>query len=315
MLGPTDGREFLGPLQIGISPRSRMKTRLGFSAKTLSTLRRSTFMPGQCRSALANRGRRCMGRPRLDPHAGQPAPRSMSRLRLRLHGNHLVVTIAPATIHSKLCPQSSVRVRRVMKFISKKSPPILGVDLRIVLYTCLHALFARRVGQNCARIDALESLGTFSLRANACKRIVSASRTNRSDILNRECGDWIPDETAQAPMICFDRQTAPRVSRTAREGRHDEVSMQASHPVPLWEPRSCASWGAPGRAAIRRCRRGSEAEDVRGCFRNIPGASRNFRGRFMGTMGFFAASLSMNCTDCHVTESAATRIALPTTLR
>jgi photosynthetic reaction center cytochrome c subunit len=25
---------------------------------------------------------------------------------------------------------------------------------------------------------------------------------------------------------------------------------------------------------------------------------------FMGTMGFFAASLSMNCTDCHVTESA-----------
>ena len=26
--------------------------------------------------------------------------------------------------------------------------------------------------------------------------------------------------------------------------------------------------------------------------------------QFMGTMGFFAASLSMNCTDCHVTESA-----------
>ena len=25
---------------------------------------------------------------------------------------------------------------------------------------------------------------------------------------------------------------------------------------------------------------------------------------FMGTMGFFAASLSMNCTDCHITESA-----------
>ncbi len=24
----------------------------------------------------------------------------------------------------------------------------------------------------------------------------------------------------------------------------------------------------------------------------------------MGTMGFFAASLSMNCTDCHVAESA-----------
>ena len=25
---------------------------------------------------------------------------------------------------------------------------------------------------------------------------------------------------------------------------------------------------------------------------------------FMGTMGFFSASLSMNCIDCHVTESA-----------
>src|ERR1700719_619611 len=25
---------------------------------------------------------------------------------------------------------------------------------------------------------------------------------------------------------------------------------------------------------------------------------------FMGTMGFFAASLSLNCTDCHVSESA-----------
>jgi len=25
---------------------------------------------------------------------------------------------------------------------------------------------------------------------------------------------------------------------------------------------------------------------------------------FMGTMGFFAASLGMNCTDCHVNESA-----------
>ena len=25
---------------------------------------------------------------------------------------------------------------------------------------------------------------------------------------------------------------------------------------------------------------------------------------FMGTMGFFAASLSLNCTDCHVKDSA-----------
>jgi photosynthetic reaction center cytochrome c subunit len=39
-------------------------------------------------------------------------------------------------------------------------------------------------------------------------------------------------------------------------------------------------------------------------FRNIQVLRGIPVNEFMGTMGFFAASLSMNCTDCHVTESA-----------
>jgi hypothetical protein len=39
-------------------------------------------------------------------------------------------------------------------------------------------------------------------------------------------------------------------------------------------------------------------------FRNIQVLRGIPVNEFMGTMGFFSASLSMNCTDCHVTESA-----------
>ncbi len=43
------------------------------------------------------------------------------------------------------------------------------------------------------------------------------------------------------------------------------------------------------------------SEDV---FKNIQVLRGIPVDEFMGTMGFFAASLNMNCTDCHVTESA-----------
>ncbi len=43
------------------------------------------------------------------------------------------------------------------------------------------------------------------------------------------------------------------------------------------------------------------SEDV---FKNIQVLRGIPVDEFMGTMGFFAASLSMNCTDCHVNESA-----------
>jgi photosynthetic reaction center cytochrome c subunit len=39
-------------------------------------------------------------------------------------------------------------------------------------------------------------------------------------------------------------------------------------------------------------------------FKNIQVLRGISVSEFMGTMGFFSASLSMNCTDCHVTESA-----------
>jgi hypothetical protein len=43
------------------------------------------------------------------------------------------------------------------------------------------------------------------------------------------------------------------------------------------------------------------AEDV---FKNVQVLRGIPLTQFMETMGFFAASLSLNCTDCHVSESA-----------
>jgi photosynthetic reaction center cytochrome c subunit len=46
---------------------------------------------------------------------------------------------------------------------------------------------------------------------------------------------------------------------------------------------------------------GQMAEDV---FKNIQVLKGISVNEFMGTMGFFAASLSLNCTDCHISESS-----------
>jgi len=47
--------------------------------------------------------------------------------------------------------------------------------------------------------------------------------------------------------------------------------------------------------------KGQMAEDVFKDVQVLKGISVN---EFMGTMGFFAASLSLNCTDCHISESS-----------
>jgi len=113
----------------------------------------------------------------------------------------------------------------------------------------------------------------------------------------------MPDAAASAP-ICFDRQTAPRCLRTANEG--DNMKLQSSRAIRcamgtilLW---LLGTTGALGQSA----KAGTDAkpqmsEDV---FKNIQVLRGIPVNEFMGTMGFFAASLSMNCTDCHVTESA-----------
>ncbi len=43
------------------------------------------------------------------------------------------------------------------------------------------------------------------------------------------------------------------------------------------------------------------SEDV---FKNVQALKGIPVDEFMGTMGFLAASLSLNCTDCHISESA-----------
>src|SRR5258708_6658228 len=76
----------------------------------------------------------------------------------------------------------------------------------------------------------LQSASTLPLRAEAGKRIVSAGRTNRSDPSNRKARPSEgPHETAQAP-ICFDRQTAPRSSRTAGAGGKINVKSSRARP-------------------------------------------------------------------------------------
>ena len=43
------------------------------------------------------------------------------------------------------------------------------------------------------------------------------------------------------------------------------------------------------------------AEEV---FKNIQVLKGTSVSEFMGTMGFFSASLGLNCTDCHISESS-----------
>ena len=57
-------------------------------------------------------------------------------------------------------------------------------------------------------------------------------------------------------------------------------------------------WARSQTAAAQKPQMSEEAFKNIQVLRGIP------VNEFMGTMGFFAASLSMNCTDCHVTESA-----------
>ena len=59
---------------------------------------------------------------------------------------------------------------------------------------------------------------------------------------------------------------------------------------------ACAVWTA-GQAPAGRA---PLAEEV---FKNVQVLKGIPVDEFMGTMGFFSASLGLNCTDCHVDES------------
>src|SRR6266478_28493 len=149
-----------------------------------------------------------------------------------------------------------------------------------------------------------QSAATLPLRAEAGKRIVSAGRTKRSDPSNR-CArpNETPDETAQTP-ICCDRQTAPRSSRTAREG--GKMKFQSSRPIhcAMGTMILCLLGTTCARSQSAKAGTDQKPQMSEEAFKNIQVLRGIPVNEFMGTMGFFSAALSMNCTDCHVTESA-----------
>jgi photosynthetic reaction center cytochrome c subunit len=60
-------------------------------------------------------------------------------------------------------------------------------------------------------------------------------------------------------------------------------------------------WVAPVGAQPAPDQKSQMAEDV---FKNVQVLKGISVNEFMGTMGFFAASLGLNCTDCHISESS-----------
>ena len=63
----------------------------------------------------------------------------------------------------------------------------------------------------------------------------------------------------------------------------------------------CLLGVAPARGQTASAQKPQMAEDV---FKNVQVLKGISVNEFMGTMGFFSASLSLNCTDCHVSDSS-----------
>ena len=84
----------------------------------------------------------------------------------------------------------------------------------------------------------------------------------------------------------------PRVAPAKGDGQLEVKAARRSRRSPGCSARR-------GRA-VRRRRRPPMAEDV---FKNVQILKGIPVDEFMGTMGFFSASLGLNCTDCHVDES------------
>lgn len=66
----------------------------------------------------------------------------------------------------------------------------------------------------------------------------------------------------------------------------------------------CLVWAAGTSGQDAKPAAGAKPQMSEEAFKNIQVLRGIPVNEFMGTMGFFSASLSMNCTDCHVTESA-----------
>jgi photosynthetic reaction center cytochrome c subunit len=112
-----------------------------------------------------------------------------------------------------------------------------------------------------------------------------------------------PDEAAHAPM-CFDRQTAPRFSRTAREGGKMKLQSRRAIRCAMGTLILCLLGTTWARCQSTKAGADQKPQMSEEAFKNIQVLRGIPVNEFLGTMGFFAASLGMNCTDCHGDESA-----------
>ncbi len=111
------------------------------------------------------------------------------------------------------------------------------------------------------------------------------------------------DEAAQAP-ICFDRQTAPRCWRTAREGGMMKFQSRRAIRCAMGTMVLCLLGTTGARSQSAKPGTDQKPQMSEEAFKNIQVLRGIPVNEFMGTMGFFAASLGMNCTDCHGDASA-----------
>src|SRR5215472_16503468 len=141
------------------------------------------------------------------------------------------------------------------------------------------------------------------LREEAGKRIVSAGRTDRIGPSRCEWPIERPDHTAHTP-ICFDRQTAPCFSRTAIEGGTMKLQSRRVILCAVGTMAICllGVTSAPSQSANAGTAEKPQMSDQ--AFKNIQVLRGIPVNEFMNVMGFFSASLGMNCTDCHTADSA-----------
>lgn len=76
------------------------------------------------------------------------------------------------------------------------------------------------------------------------------------------------------------------------------LAAASGQTAPAPKPKTTAPAASAAQAAAHKAQM---SEDV---FKNVQALKGIPVDEFMGTMGFLAASLSLNCTDCHISESA-----------
>jgi photosynthetic reaction center cytochrome c subunit len=107
--------------------------------------------------------------------------------------------------------------------------------------------------------------------------------------------------TSSRAAIRFDEGMDSRASRTAGKGGKMKSESKRTIICALGTVVLCLLGTPLARSQASAGQKPQMSEDA---FKNVQVLRGIPVNEFMGTMGFFSAALSMNCTDCHVNESA-----------